>query len=94
MTARIEGLLGVQELPEPWLGMIGILYLCAYVSGDPVPDMRETDAAQFFHVDQLDEVKDSLEPLSEWLALRVLSNHFKLLESNDSNPFAPSIAYV
>ena len=27
IVAEVEGLLGVQELPEPWLGMIGIIFI-------------------------------------------------------------------
>ena len=30
ISAQVEGLLGIQELPEPWLGMIGILFLCKH----------------------------------------------------------------
>lgn len=94
VIAQIEGLLGVQELPEPWLGMVGILFLCAHVDGAPVPDMRETDAARYFDFDQLDAIVDSLEPLSAWIIRRVLSNDFDLLQMNDSGPFFPSPTYL
>ena len=33
VVAEIEGLLGVQELPAPWEGMIGLLYLCNHIDG-------------------------------------------------------------
>ena len=94
IAAQVEGLLGVQELPEPWLGMVGILFLCRHIDGTPTPDMRETDAAQYFRVDQLDLIADSLEPLSAWLVHRVLTNDFKLLEMNNSGPFVPSPSYL
>ena len=94
VSAQIEGLLGIQELPEPWLGMIGILFLCTHVDGEPIPDMRETDAAQYFDADQLTSNSDSLEPLSAWLASRVLGNDFELLKMNDSGPFNPSPTYL
>ena len=94
VVARVEGLLGIQELPEPWLGMVGILFLCEHVDGSPVPDMRETDAAQFIREDQLDAISGSLEPLSGWLVRRIMSNDFNLLEVNDSGPFDPHPAYL
>ncbi len=94
VTARVEGLLGVQELPEPWLGMIGILFLCTHVDGRPDPDNRETDAAQYFDADQLDSIADSLEPLSAWLVRRVFADDFELLARNDSGPFNPSPTYL
>lgn len=94
VIARVEGLLGVQELPEPWLGMVGILFLCAHVDGAPSPDGRETDAAQYFGADQLDSIAELLEPLSAWIVRRVLAGDFELLQMNDSGPFAPSPTYL
>ena len=94
VAAQIEGLLGVQELPEPWLGMIGLLFLCTHVDGIPTPDMRETDAARYFDADQLDSIADSLEPLSAWLIRRVLANNFELLKMNGLGPFNPSPTYL
>ena len=94
IVAQVDGLLGIQELPEPWLGMIGILFLCTHVDGTPIPDMRETDAAQYTRMEQIDSIADSLEPLTAWLINRVLNNDFELLEMNHANPFAPSPAYL
>jgi 8-oxo-dGTP diphosphatase len=94
VIAQVEGLLGIQELPEPWLGMIGILFLCTHVDGTPIPDMRETDAAQYFQGGQLEAIVDSVDPLSAWLVRRVLSNDFNLLGMNKSGPFVPSPTYL
>ena len=94
VAAQVEGLLGVQELPAPWLGTIGILFLCTHVDGTPSPDLRETDAAQYFDPDQLDSIADSLEPLSAWLVRRVIANDFELLKTNNSGPFDPSPTYL
>ena len=74
--------------------MVGILFLCAHVDGTPIPDRRETDAAQYFGADQLDAISDSLEPLSEWMIRRVLAHDFNLLQMNESGPFAPSPTYL
>ena len=92
--ARVEGLLGVQELPEPWQGMIGILFLCSHVDGVPTPDNRETDAAQYFDDEQLDTISDALEPLSAWLVRRVLSEDFYLIQANELGPFVQSPTYL
>ena len=94
VVARVDGLLGVQELPDPWLGMVGVLFLCTHLDGAPSPDMRETDAAQYFGLDQLEEISDSLEPLSAWMVGRVLVDDFSLLRMNSLGPFSPSPTYL
>ena len=94
VIARIEGLLGVQELPDPWVGMVGLLFLCTHLDGTPTPDMRETDAAQFFSVDQLEDISDCLEPLSAWMVGRVLVDDFNVLRMNTSGPINPSPTYL
>ncbi|MDJ0907623.1 MAG: NUDIX hydrolase [Woeseiaceae bacterium] len=94
VVVEVEGLLGVQELPEPWLGMIGLLYLCRHVSGDPTPDHRETDAARFFHAEELGEIRDALEPLTNWLITRVFAGEYSVLRSQASNPYVPSLGFV
>ena len=94
VDAGVEGLLGVQELPEPWLGMIGILFLCTHAGGTPVPDERETEAAGFFAANELARLSADIEPLSAWLVQRVLAGDFSLLEANPSGPFVPSPTYI
>lgn len=94
VSAEISGLLGIQELPEPWLGMIGILFFCKHISGEATPDHIETDAAGYFTLDEIDAFGDSVETLSGWLARRVLSDESHLLARCDSNPFAPAILYA
>jgi len=94
IIAQIAGLLGVQELPEPWLGTVGILLLCTHVDGAPAPDMRETDAAQYCGIDQLNAFADSLEPQSDWIVRRITSDDFDLLKMNGSAPFSPSPTYL
>ena len=94
VIVEVEGLLGVQELPEPWLGMIGLLYMCRHLSGEPTPDHCETDAARFFGKDELAEIRDALEPLSEWLIGRVFAGQYSVLRSQTSNPYVPSLGFV
>lgn len=94
IVARLEGFLGMQELPEPWLGAIGLLFLCTHTDGTPRPDMRETDAAQYFDLAQLAAVTDPVEPLSDWLVRRVLADDFTLLENSNAGPFSPAPSYL
>ena len=94
VIARIEGLLGVQELPDPWLGMIGVLFLCAHVDGVPTPDRRETDAARFYGPDPLAGISDSRVPLSAWIVRRVFAGEFSSLAHDDSGPYDPSPTYL
>lgn len=94
VVAEVEGLLGVQELPEPWLGMIGMLYLCRHIDGEPTPDGHETDAARYFRADELNEIRTAIEPLSGWLIERVLAGEHRLLTLQPSTPYAPSAAYL
>lgn len=90
VTASVDGLLGLQELPEPWLGMIGILFLCSHVEGRPMPDSTETDAAAYFSLDQLAALREPVEPLSKWLIDRVLAGRHTALSANNDSPFVPS----
>lgn len=94
IIARINGLLGLQELPDPWLGMIGILFLCDHVDGQPSPDSRETDAAGYFCLDQLDDSLGPVEPLSRWLVDRVLMGEHTAISSNSSGPYIPSRSFL
>ncbi len=94
VAAHIEGLLGIQELPDPWKGMLGIVFLCAHADGEPVPDSHETDAADFFDLDRLESIADSLEPLTSWLVRRVLIGDFVLTRMNHAGPFTPSPTYL
>lgn len=94
ITARVSGLLGLQELPDPWLGMIGILFLCDHVDGEPVPDSRETDAAEYFSLDRLHESHERVEPLSKWLIGRVLKGAHTSISSNSSGPYMPSPSFL
>jgi 8-oxo-dGTP diphosphatase len=48
VEACVEGLLGVQELPEPQEGGVALVYLCRHLSGDMIPKDTETDAARYY----------------------------------------------
>ena len=45
VVVEVEGILGLQELPDPWKGWLAIVFLCRHIEGSPMPDGRETSAA-------------------------------------------------
>ncbi len=94
VTAEVEGLLGVQEIPAPWEGQIGILYLCRHLDGEPEPDNHETDAARYLSVEEIEGLDEPVEPLSRWLTMRVLRDDFTMIRDLPSNPFSPSVGYL
>jgi len=95
VVAKVEGLLGVQELPSRWQGWLAIVYQCQHVSGEAVPDGRETDAARYFSEEELDSLVEPIEPWSEWLVRRVFSGNVTITRGGDpSNPFGASVGFV
>ena len=89
ISTEVEGLLGVQELPPPREGQVGILYLCRHLDGEPKPDDHETDAAQYFSAADIEGLVEPVEPLSKWLSLRVLRGDYTLNHDAPTNPFSP-----
>lgn len=94
IVASIDGLLGVQELPSPWTGWIGILYRGCHLDGTPTPDNRETDAARYLTIEQLNSLGEPIEPWSEWFMRRVLSKEYTLTLVCELNPYSPEIGYI
>lgn len=91
VEAGIEGVLGIQDLPETdW---IGIVFLCDFRSGEPTPDGREVDGAAFFGPSGLDRLGSAIEPWSEWVVRRVLDGQHGLLPLARDHPYAPSVGF-
>jgi len=86
VRAAVDGLLGIQELPEPWLGWIALVYLCSHAGGEPEPRDRETDAARYCTLAELGALREPVEPWSNWLVRRVLAGRFTLTAADASNP--------
>lgn len=94
ITASVDGLLGVQELPDPWDGWIAMVYLCRHQQGQPHPDNHETDAARYLTLEQLNALDEPIEPWSEWIMRSVLTKHYTLTERSEGNPFSPSVGFL
>ena len=94
IVAKVDGLLGVQELPAPQYGSIGIAFLCTHVSGTPQPQDRETDAAQYFSLEALNELTEPVEPWSNWLIRRVFSGDVHVSYPDAASPLRPDGAYL
>lgn len=87
VEAGIEGVMGVQDLPDTdWLG---IVFLCDFRSGEPTPDGREVDRAGFFGASGLDRLEGVIEPWSEWVVRRVLAEQHRYLPLSADHPYAP-----
>jgi 8-oxo-dGTP diphosphatase len=86
VEAIVEGLLGVQELPEPQKGGVALVYLCKHIAGELIPQETETDAARYYSLAALDSLREAKEPWSDWLVRRVFAGEFTVTRSDSTNP--------
>jgi 8-oxo-dGTP diphosphatase len=94
VEACVEGLLGVQELPEPQEGGVALVYLCRHLSGDMIPKDTETDAARYYSESALAALGEKKEPWSDWLVRRVFAGAFTLTRSDSTNPLRARGAFL
>lgn len=94
VEAVVQGLLGVQELPEPQRGGVALVYLCSHVGGDLIPTDRETDAARYYSVAALDALRENKEPWSYWLVRRIFAGAFTLTRCDSTNPLQTQGAFL
>lgn len=92
VTAEIDGLLGIQNLPQA--GWLGIVFLCHPVGGSPAPDGAETDRAAYLSLDEMNALEEPFEPWCEWLVRRVLEGNFTLIPGAPGNPYHPRGAFL
>jgi ADP-ribose pyrophosphatase YjhB (NUDIX family) len=90
VQVEVEGLLGVQALPDPWRDSLALIFLCRHVDGMPAPDGVETDAARYFTAGELRACTEPFEPWCRWLVEHLLSRGMKALPAAAAHPFAPS----
>ena len=94
VEAEVEGLLGVQELPEPLVGGVALVYLCRHVGGDLTPQDAETDAARYFNAQTFGALAEVKEPWSNWLVQRLFSGALALICSDSTNPLQSKGAFL
>jgi len=92
IKAEIDGLLGIQNLPQG--GWLGIVFLCHHVEGNPVADGVETDRAAYFSLAEMDSFEEPFEPWCEWLARRVLTGKYTVTPYEPKNPYHPRGAFL
>lgn len=92
ITAAIDGLLGIQNLPTP--GWVGIIFACHAVTGEPTSDEVETDRATYFSLEEILSFTEPFEPWCKWLALRVLSGNCSVIPEDPGTPYAPRKAFL
>ncbi len=94
VEAKIEGLIGIQELPEPLSGSVAIIYMCRHVGGTPLPKDRETDAAAYYTPADLDSLTEPVEPWSNWLIRRVFAGEIAVKLADRTNPLQVHGAFL
>lgn len=94
VDAEIEGLIGVQELPEPQTGGIAIVYLGRHLGGTPEAKCRETDAVAYLTLPELDALAEPIEPWSNWLIRRVFAGEVEVIHSTATNPLQRRGSFV
>jgi len=92
VTAVVDGLMGIQNLPAP--GWLGIIFACQAVSGEPVPDGVETDRAAYLSLEDIRSFPEPIEPWCKWLALRVLEGKCVLIPEDAGTPYTPRKAFL
>jgi ADP-ribose pyrophosphatase YjhB (NUDIX family) len=92
VKAKINGLLGIQDLPTK--GWLGIIFLCHHVGGKPVSDKVETDKAAYFSLGEIDTFEEPFEPLCKWIARRVLTGKYTTIRCEPNNPYHPRRAFL
>ena len=93
VTARVEGLMGIQNLS--WQQGIGIIFLCRHISGQPTSDGgKETDRAGYYSLDEIEAWQETIEPWCAWIVKRVLQGRYKIVELEEDNPYHPLAAFL
>ncbi len=77
VVCAVEGLVSAVTLVWRNRPMLYLVFLARYISGDPVPDRQETEAAAFFGLDALDHMP--VDGQNAFLARRILTNELKVL---------------
>lgn len=91
IDVKVEGLIGIQSLPEK--GWIGIVFLCSPLSDNLKPDGFEVDKVTYLSLDDIENFKESIEPWCKWLAENVLRGNYSLISPRVDNPYRPLLGF-
>jgi len=96
VVAEVDGLLGIQNPSKSKEGdpRLYLVFLCRHVSGEPIPDSRETDQAAYFSLEELQAIQEDVDRFCYWLASRVLQGQYTLVPPEPENPYAPHLAFL
>ncbi len=96
VVAEVDGLLGIQNPGKSKEGdsRLYLLFLCHHVSGEPIPDCRETDQAAYFSLEELRDMQEDVNGFCYWLVTRVLQGQYTLVRPEPENPYAPRLAFL
>jgi len=90
IVARVEGLISLQCVS--WESAVGLVFLCRHVSGEPMPDGKETDRPAYLSLEEMDEANQPFAPWSERLVRRVLRREYQLIPVEPGNTIADKFA--
>jgi len=95
IAAEVDGLLGIQNhLDKNGVPRLYLIFLCRYLSGEPVPDYHETDRAAWFSLDEMANFNEPFDEFCEWIARRVLEGRYHLIPPQPVNPYQPHLAFL
>lgn len=93
VEAEIIGLIGIQELHGQ--GWIAIVFHCKHIQGAPTADREgETDRAGFFSLEEIDMLRDPIEPWCEWIVRRMLEGKHTVIPLETENPYDPLKSFL
>lgn len=91
VNVKVEGLIGIQSLPEK--GWIGIVFLCNPLSNDLEPDGFEVDKVAYLSLEDIKSFEEPIEPWCKWLAEKVLRGDYSVIPLRIDNPYKPLIGF-
>ena len=94
VEATVEGLVGVQELPAPLQGGVGLVYLCRHAGGELRPRGKETDASRYVSLAAFDALTEPKEPWSDWLIRRFFAGTLTVTRIDETNPLQQSGSFL
>lgn len=92
IDVEVEGLIGIQNLPEK--GWIGIIFLCRPLSDSPKPDGFEVDRVSYLSLEDIKSFGEPIEPWCKWLAEKVLEDNYSIIPPDSNNPYKPLLGFL